>query len=316
MKADDAKRVIEALQKEVETLQQEKTAAKTTIKSLNTELSSQSEKYKKWVNHAEENFAKVKSANSSLRENNARLEQARKNTDGDKARLSSQFNDVSQQLAKERQEYRQKIAQLYSQNKTLHDKTDTLRKMLVPVSEKQVLDADVVQRFTILRSGIVGLVRQTWVPALKHDVDSLGFSLLQQDLIATELPLTYDRLRCIVFFFIHASVFDSQNYFLGYNFENLEQLVRRVERELNKNSPEGRPRTCSRIILSPCADLLTHGQRTTSLSRSGAMPLSRSPRSSETTDIACPQLRRTKSGSSSAHSRPGAQMRDTRARRN
>lgn len=337
MKENDAQRAIKVLQNDVEKLRKEKTAAETEITKLNAELSSISGRYKEDVRRAREALTKMESQNNSFRENNRRLEEAWKNADARSKYSASRFNQLSQQLAnvsrqlmEEKSNSGQKLAQLHFQNKTLHDKNrtlndmnknlhdknDTLRQMVVPVSEKQVLDADVQQKFTALRSSIVGLVRQTWIPALKHDFDSLGMSVLQGDLITTEFPMTYERLRCMVFFFINAGIFDTRSYFLGHPFENLEQLVRRVEKELNQYSPRGRFGICSRITLPSYAHLLTQTQRTKSSSRSGAMPLSRPQRSSETTDVACLLLCRRKSGISSAHSRPKPQMRDKTAGRN
>lgn len=271
MQDDEAQRIIKALQKDVETFRKEKTAAEMKITSLTAGLNSMSERYKEGVRQAREAIAKKESQNNSFRENNMRLEEAWKNAHGRYERMASRFNDVSQQLAAEKHNSAQKLAQLHHQNKiledkirilqdkntNLHDKNDTLRQMVVPVSEKQVLDADVMQKFTALRASIVGLVRQTWIPELKDDCDSLGLSLLQGDLITTDLPLTYDRLRYMVFFFIHASVFDTQSYFLGHPFENVEQLFRRVEKELNNFSPRGRSTTCSRITLSSYVHVLT-----------------------------------------------------------
>lgn len=145
-----------------------------------------------------------------------------------------------QALTAEKEDHRKVIAQLKSQiNDLTHDK-NRFRQMIVPVSEKQVPDSDVGQKFIILRSSILRLVRQTWTTAIRDNVELRRLPGHQRDFFGSQLPLSYDRIRSVVFEIIHGMILGSQCYFLGEGFNKLEQHVRTVEKDLNLNSSEGK----------------------------------------------------------------------------
>lgn len=156
----------------------------------------------------------------------------------------------------EKQGHLETIAQLNDQIKTLTSTSDQLRQMLVPVTEKQVSDSDIVSKFTSLRSGIRGLVRQTWKLALKEEFEPRLMAENQRGFF-TSFPVSYDRLRFLVSDAIRIIIFDSQNYFLGDSFQELERRIQKVERELARTMPKGKSQHFPRSSSSPWALLLT-----------------------------------------------------------
>lgn len=260
MKADEVQMVIDSLRQDKQTLQERIEIAENKISGLTADLSSAGHEYQKLQTAAHDKVAQLRIQNNSFGENNARLEHAWQNARRELSRWEARYDNASRQSAAEKEADQQKFAQLNSEIMKLQAKNDTLRQMLVPVSEKQVLDGEVVQKFASLRSGIIGLVRQTWVPRLKHGVDVVRLSPTQQDLIALAFPITYDRLRCLFFTFVHDNVFESPSYFLGDDFKTLEQLLQRAERILTEHSPEGKSMDRSIINSLLCVYLLTQAQ--------------------------------------------------------
>ncbi|KAH8777340.1 hypothetical protein F5883DRAFT_613741 [Diaporthe sp. PMI_573] len=154
----------------------------------------------------------------------------------DAVQASLQLKVYLQSMENEKQGHDEKIARLEHEIRTLTRTSDQLRQMLVPVSEKQVLDADVVSKFTSLRMSILGLVRQTWKTTPTEGLDFMQLSGSQQRFFGSDLPLTYERLRHIVSHGICQFILCRQAYFLGGGFAGLEEGVRRVERELYRIS--------------------------------------------------------------------------------
>lgn len=143
-------------------------------------------------------------------------------------------------MEKEKHEHEGKILRLENEITALTRTGDQLRHMLVPVSEKQVLDSDVVSRFEGLRNSIVILVRQTWKMAAKVDVDFGQLGDDQRDFFGPDIPMSYDRLRYLVFRGIYSLILGPQGYFLREGFEKLEDRLQSAERELNRNSTGGK----------------------------------------------------------------------------
>lgn len=139
----------------------------------------------------------------------------------------------------ERRGYLETIERLNDQVKTLTSTSDQLRQMLVPVSEKQALDSEVVSRFTSLRSSIFALVRQTWKTALKENVDRRVLSTDQGIFFISPFPISYARLRTLVSNAIRVVIFGSQSYFLEKTFQEFEQKIQAVEKELDGIMPKG-----------------------------------------------------------------------------
>ncbi|KAL1866882.1 hypothetical protein Daus18300_006585 [Diaporthe australafricana] len=157
-----------------------------------------------------------------------------------KAKLEAELNSVSLVKAKleaENQAAQKENANLHRQIGAVNDVNAKLRQMLVPPSEKQVIDADVVSKFTRFRSSILALVRRTWTLKLRQEVDVEALSVTQR-FVFSGFPINYDRLRCVVFTLLDLAILNSRNYFLGQNFEELENCMRRAETQLLNGSPE------------------------------------------------------------------------------
>lgn len=161
------------------------------------------------------------------------------------SRLTTDVDMVNEELFKEKNSARKEIAQLQSQIKLLNEKNDKFRQILIPVSEKQVLDAEVVQRFTSLRTSMLALVRRTWKPAFRDDADVISLSQDQIHVFKFGGMCDYDRLRYAVFHFIHDRIIGNRNYFLENGFEETEKRLQLVEQELFEKSPVGEQKTLS-----------------------------------------------------------------------
>lgn len=172
----------------------------------------------------------------SVRETNGKLYQWGRDVDKAYRSLLNEHNDLKQELEREKDDHRKDNTQLEARVNDLTRTNDRLRHMIVPMSEKQVLDSDVVSRFTSLRISILALVRQTWTTALKSDVDFSKLSEYQQELLGS---ISYERLRHLVFHGTYTCILDPECYFLGYGFEQLEQRIQKVEQELNENPSGG-----------------------------------------------------------------------------
>lgn len=164
---------------------------------------------------------------------------------GEISRLTSDVDIANEELFEEKSAARKEIARLQSQIKLLNEKNDKFRQMLVPVSEKQVPDAEVVRKFTALRSHIMGFVRRTWSLKFRNDVDVGAFSEAQHIVFVSCGLGSYDRLRYLVFIFIYHRIFDSKNYFLKDGFESLEEHLQKGEKSLIKKSSEGKYKSLS-----------------------------------------------------------------------
>ncbi|KAK7697957.1 hypothetical protein SLS64_013044 [Diaporthe eres] len=170
-----------------------------------------------------------------------KLHTAKISADEKIARLTAKVDATEKELFNEKSAARKEIAQLQSHTKLLNEKNDKFRQMLIPVSEKQVLDAEVVQKFTTLRSSIMALVRSTWTLDLRDDVDFRTFSRGQHHVFRSSGPSSYDRLRYVVFQHIHCEIFVAKNYFLKDGFEPIEEHLQMVEDDLiEKSSGEDR----------------------------------------------------------------------------
>lgn len=122
-------------------------------------------------------------------------------------------------------------------NAKLTERMAAFRQMLIPASENQIIDSEIVRRFSRIRSGILALVRQTWKTVIRPGVKSQDMTAEQREFLGVEL--TYDRLRFIVFSIIHKNVFAARSYFLGNARTDIERSLRKVEDFLFENTPEG-----------------------------------------------------------------------------
>ncbi|KAG6355051.1 hypothetical protein INS49_004132 [Diaporthe citri] len=165
-----------------------------------------------------------------------RLEKRITKATGKIEHLESKIEAMEQQHEAEKENSLEEIARLNEQINDLGQTNDRLRQMLVPVSGKQTLDAEVVTKFVSLRMSILGLVRQTWTTKLRDGIDLRRLSGYQREFFRSNHPITHNRLRFLVFSLVHGNILGSQGYFLGDGFEQLGQLLLSAERELSKIS--------------------------------------------------------------------------------
>ncbi|KAI7775463.1 hypothetical protein LA080_006795 [Diaporthe eres] len=245
-----------ALQKTCETLEKVRKDAVNENKQLHSKLkNAEAQLALKKARDQQIDIKSVKARNSMLRndlgiaENNIARLQAAIHTAEEKfqtaeiaaaekiSRLTSDVDTVNEELFKEKSAARNEISQLQSQIKLLNEKNDKFRQMIIPVSEKQVLDVEVMQKFTSLRSSIIALVRRTWTLKLRHDINVRDFSNGQHYIFKSGDLSSYDRLRYVVFHFIYQGVFNAKNFFLKDGFEHLENYLQKVENGLCETSP-------------------------------------------------------------------------------
>lgn len=144
-----------------------------------------------------------------------------------------------QSMENEKQECALKMSQLEEEVKSLTLTSDQLRQMLVPVAEKQVLDADVVSKFSNLRHSILGFVRQTWTTALKADLDPSQLTENQRGFFDPSRPMSYERIRHVIFQGLYGYILQRQAYFLGGDFQDLEKHIKMAESEMYRYSAAG-----------------------------------------------------------------------------
>lgn len=227
------------LRKEEREHEATKAAAQQERERLESKLKSArapNENTRRALEDAENEITRLRSEISSAKED---FDIAQNNALEDMSRLASEADIAKQELLDERNSARQNIAQLQNQIKLLNEKNDKFRQMLIPVSEKQVPDAEVVQRFTSLRSSMLALVRGTWKLAFRDDVDLISLSQDQIYIFKSGRTCDYDRLRYAVFYFIHKRILSTQHYFLENGLEETEQRLQLVEKELVERSPVG-----------------------------------------------------------------------------
>ncbi|KAK2596524.1 hypothetical protein N8I77_013411 [Diaporthe amygdali] len=231
---------IEALKTANESIEKELRAAKDRVNSLFAELKTTKEKHRVFKTAAREKIAHLESGISYFEEINDALGKQKVDIENENDHLRYQLSTKQQDFEREKENDRKKLAQLQQQVRAMTSTNDQLRQMLVPLSDRQVPDADVVYNFTSLRSSIIGLVRQNWETALRHSVDFKDLSEHQKEFFRAGIPITYDRLRHLVFNLIYYELFAPQRYFLGKHYEKVEENIRRVEKDLYRNSGEGK----------------------------------------------------------------------------
>lgn len=155
------------------------------------------------------------------------------------ARLHSELDSVKLDLQAEREKARKEIAQLHVQIRASNERSEKYRQMLIPASEKQVMDADLVHKFTSLRSRILALVRQTWALKPRPDVEFRRLPPSHQEFFLSRIPGSYDRLRYVVSAFLYQGIFEAPSYFLRNDHHSFEDHLQKLERHLFDISPNG-----------------------------------------------------------------------------
>ena len=179
----------------------------------------------------------------SVQDENREFRQWSHGAEMEYGRMLTRCDDLEQDLMTKEDNHRKEQTELQARVNDLTHTNDRLRQMIVPVSEKQVPDSDVVSKFTSLCNSILRLVRQTWKPAIRADFDPRQLSERQRDFFESRLPLSYNRLRSVVFHMIYYLIFGSRSYFLDETFRHLEESLQTVEADLSYKLPEGKYNT-------------------------------------------------------------------------
>lgn len=146
--------------------------------------------------------------------------------------LENQYHSIRTELGEER-----------LKSAELETKTQNLRAMLIPVSETQLSDGEVVSKFTFLRSQILKLVKSTWrrdrfkrSPVLTGSQRKVFGPFMENQV---DMKYLDNRLRCTVFSFLFRYIFDKRNYALGGKFPDLEDHLGEFEDWMWKHLPTG-----------------------------------------------------------------------------
>jgi hypothetical protein len=153
--------------------------------------------------------------------------------------LKNEYKSLGQHLAREKHEHRNHIAELEEQVHELAKNNVRLREIILSASEKQIPDADVVSKYTRLCQSIIGLVRLTWKPEIKAEFDLKKLSGHQREFFESRIPLSYNRLRSVVFQMVDVHILSPPNYFLKEPFWRLEESLRKAERHLSSDLSDG-----------------------------------------------------------------------------
>jgi molecular chaperone GrpE (heat shock protein) len=152
--------------------------------------------------------------------------------------LLTEYNALRWKLEQEEKDHQKDNTQFETRINDLTNTNDRLRHMIVPVSEEQLLDSDVVSKFTSLRASILALVRQTWITSLKSGIDFGELSPYQKELFRS-IPISYERLRHVVFCGVYRIILGPKRYFLGNSFQLLEKGIQEVEQKLSERPSGG-----------------------------------------------------------------------------
>lgn len=138
---------------------------------------------------------------------------------------------------------KRKLLQERQRSAELEIKTQELRAVLIPVSETQLSDGEVVSKFISLRSQILKLVKRTWRrDKFKPNIE------LTQDHVNILGPFMDDRvdmryvdnhMRGIVFKTLHARILGKRTYALGGSHTRVEDLLGEFEGWVWEQLPTG-----------------------------------------------------------------------------
>lgn len=180
-------------------------------------------------NHQEINIQELLQQRTDLSRENQRLHAMNKNARQENARLQAQL-ERNAGLAVQ-------IKAANEKNAKLTERMAELRQMLVPTSENQVPDLDMVQNVSRIRFNIVALVRSTWDPEIKPGTKSQDLTPMQLKAFAGSI--SYDRLRALIFSLINQHTFSARPYFLGNARREIDQSIGKIEKYLRDNMPAG-----------------------------------------------------------------------------
>lgn len=174
--------------------------------------------------------------------------------------VTAEYDDIQRQLAQER-----------AKNLDLENKTVHLRSMLIPATESQLSDSEVVAKFTSLRSQILKLVKTAWSRNL---VQRRSLSEEQTEVLSpfykNDVSFKYldNRLQSVVFSILEERVFGARHYATNPDHAILNANLGRVEALLWHKISKGN----FEEVTSPlCCFLANVGQTTGNPSPTGAL---------------------------------------------
>lgn len=203
-------------------------------------LQKENEGFAKEKRKAERKMKRFQDEIESAEEANEMLERLFNDTAEKHEHLITQFQLLRQHLETKQEDHRKEVAQYKAHISNLTQSKDRLRQMIVPISEKDVPDSAAMSKFGTLCSSILALVRQTWTTEVRGDFDLRRLSGYQREFFRSQLPPSYDRIRSLVFQIMHSTILSSQGYFLGGDYERLEQHIRSVEKDLSSSLSGGK----------------------------------------------------------------------------
>lgn len=125
----------------------------------------------------------------------------------------------------------------------LEIKTQDLRAMLIPVSETQLSDGEVVNKFTSLRSQILKFVKSTWRrDKFKPDLNLTNYQMgVFSPFMEGRVDMKYldNRIRGVVFDILHGYILGRRSYALGGELTHFEKQVGDFEEWMWKTLPAG-----------------------------------------------------------------------------
>lgn len=148
-------------------------------------------------------------------------------------------------LNTEVQRTRRELSVERATNKDLREGMAKLRLMLVPSSESQISDSDIISKFTALRSLTLRLVKGTWSMRFKNDIDMRRWSDWQRNVFGPFADQTshwqtlHNKLRSLIFDFIGIYVLNCRHYYLKHNCIRLDKVLGDAEDYICDSLPEG-----------------------------------------------------------------------------
>lgn len=172
---------------------------------------------------------------------NDKLERANESLNRDMGAAKKQNHKLRDDMNAARQDLFHERAK----NEELKKRMTSLRQMLIPPSEDQVSDTEVIQKFISLRSLIFRLVRTTWAKKFRDDIDERNLSEGQVTFARSYIgkdamwKSLYHRIRYFIFYQLCMSVLDRRLYGLAKDFRRLDQQLEAIEIYLWEGLPEG-----------------------------------------------------------------------------
>lgn len=174
------------------------------------------------------------SDNEDLQKANSSLQSQVSTTQEQNKCLVAQVNTARQELSYER-----------TKNEEQRERMASLRQMLVPATEDQVSDTEIMQRFTALRSLVFRLVKGTWSMKFKDKLRDSDVSDNQHSFFAPfvggdpKWKTLHNHLRHFIFNHLCLSALDRRRYFLHENCKWLDEQLETTETNMWDSLPKG-----------------------------------------------------------------------------